>query len=133
MKKRLSTVYSRIKGGRMDKIVISGIKISTLIGVHPWEQRIPQNIYLDIALQTFAERAAQEDDLHEAIDYDQVVAHLLAYTKENHFKLIETLAERLANEVLSHFSTKWVQITLNKPGALKTAKNVAITIERTRP
>lgn len=125
-----SLISVGIKLAMVDKLVISDIKLTTLIGVHEWEQQCPQNLHLDLVFQTDAKRIAKEDNLVEAIDYDKVLQHIFAFTQKNHFQLIETLAEHLAQMILSHFPTQWVQITLHKPGALKQAKDVAITIER---
>lgn len=116
----------------MDKIVISDIKLNTIIGVYDWEKQTPQNIHLDIAMSTNAKKIAASDEFSLAIDYTAVIKHIFDYVETNHFQLIETLAEKLANEILQHFSTEWVQITLHKPGAVLHAKDVAITIERTK-
>ena len=114
----------------MDKLVISDIKLTTLIGIHPWEQQCPQNLRLDLALKTDAKRVAEQDNIAAAIDYDAVVKHIFAFIETHQCQLIETLAEHLAQEILKNFATSWVQITLHKPGALLNAKDVAITLER---
>jgi 7,8-dihydroneopterin aldolase/epimerase/oxygenase len=115
----------------MDKLAINGIKITTLIGIHPWEKKCPQNIYLDIALATNAKQVALQDSLEAALDYDKILQHILHFTSENHFHLIETLAEKLAQEIINHFPTEWIQLTIHKPGAVAIAKDISITIERT--
>lgn len=114
----------------MDKLVINNIKISTRIGCLPWEQQCTQNIRLDISLQTDAKSIAVHDDIAQAINYDEVVKHLQHFVSHSHFALIETLAQRCADEVLEHFPTHWVKIVLHKPGALLAASDVSITIER---
>jgi dihydroneopterin aldolase len=116
----------------MDKIEISDIKLNTLIGIYDWEQQTPQALLLDIALQTDAKKIAEADNIAHAIDYDKLVQHIFNFVETHHFQLIETLAEHIAQEILSHFPTPWVQLTLHKPGALTQAKDVAITIERSR-
>jgi dihydroneopterin aldolase len=114
----------------MDKLAITGIKLTTRIGILPWEKQCEQNLYCDITLQTDAKKIAKDDDIASAIDYDKVVQHLVQFVQAKACGLIETLAEQIATELLSHFHTPWVQITLRKPGALLQAKDVAITIER---
>lgn len=116
----------------MDKLVINDIKLTTLIGIHDWEQQCPQNLHLDIALQTDAKQIAELDNIQHAIDYDRVLTHIFNFADTHHFQLLETLAERLSHELLENFPTQWVQITLHKPGAIKQAKDVAIMIERTK-
>ena len=114
----------------MDKLTIRGIKLNTLIGIHDWEKLTTQDLLLDITFETNAKRIAEKDDIHQAIDYDKLLQHILNYVHNNHFLLIETLAEKMAEQVLEYFPTSWVQMTLHKPGALSQADDVAITIER---
>lgn len=116
----------------MDKLFINQLKVTTLIGVHAWEQLTPQNLLLDIAFEIDAKQVAQNDNFQEAIDYDQIIKHVLEFAEKNHFQLIETFVERLAQALLHHFPLPWIQLTLHKPGAVLQAKDVAITIERRR-
>jgi len=59
-------------------------------------------------------RAAQNDDLKDALDY----------------QAIASLAEKIAQLILSEFDTSWVRIKLDKGPAVKNVKNVGIVIER---
>lgn len=117
-------------GLAMDKIIITGLKFTTIIGTLDWEKQTPQNIYLDLVVGTDATKAAKYDALADALDYTVIVAHLNQYIQTHQPELIETLIENLAQEILAHFDTPWVQLTLHKPGAILQAKDVAITIER---
>ncbi len=114
----------------MDKLTISGLKFKTLIGTLDWEKLSPQHIYLDLTLATDAKKAALNDDIQDALDYTLIVEHLNHYIETHHFSLIETLAENIAHELLTHFNTTWLQLTLHKPGALLQAKDITLTIER---
>jgi len=116
----------------MDKLSITGLKFTTLIGTLDWEQHVPQTLHCDVAFQTDAATIAKSDDLNEAIDYEKMANLVQTFVENHHFQLIETLAEKLAQHVLLECDTKWVQITLHKPGALKQAKDVIITLERHR-
>ncbi len=116
----------------MDKIIITGLKFTTIIGTLDWEKLTPQNIYFDIELATDAKKPAMNDKLEHALDYTLIVAHLNNYIQNNHPELIETLIENVANEILMHFNTPWVKLTLHKPGAVLQAKDIAITIERSK-
>jgi len=114
----------------MDKITISGIKITTRIGIHPWEQHCPQTLLLTLCFQTNVKKIAEYDAIEDAIDYDRVVSRIFAFVAETHFQLIETFADRLAHTLLCDFPIPWLALTVHKPGVLKQAKDVSVTIER---
>ena len=49
---------------------------------------------------------------------------------ENRFQLIETVAEKSADILLNEFQVKWLRLSVKKPDALSTAKEVGVCIER---
>ncbi len=114
----------------MDKIYLSGLKCECTIGVWEWEKAISQTLILDIELATDVAKAAQNDDLNDALDYQAVAKRVQGYAKDNAFELIETLIEKLAAVILSEFDTNWVRIKLDKGQAVKGVKNIGVIIER---
>jgi 7,8-dihydroneopterin aldolase/epimerase/oxygenase len=68
----------------------------------------------------------------DTLDYKQVAKRVLAFIEGSEFKLVETLAERLALVVLADFGVEWVRVSLNKPGAIRSSRDVGVVIERTR-
>lgn len=114
----------------MDKIYLNGLKCECTIGVWAWEKAITQTLFLDIELATDVAKAAMNDDLNDALDYQAVTERVQTYTKESSFELIETLIERLAALILDEFETTWVRIKLDKGQAVKGVKNVGLIIER---
>jgi dihydroneopterin aldolase len=100
----------------MDIIYLHGLKCECTIGVWQWEKAITQTLILDIELAADAGKAAENDDLKDALDYQAITQSVQAYAKENAFELIETLA--------------WVRIKLDKGQAVKGVKNVGVIIER---
>ena len=116
----------------MDTIYLSGLKLECTIGVWPWEQAIKQTLKLDLELATDASKAAKDDDLGQALDYQKIAERMQSAAAETPTKLLETLAERLASIVLDEFDTSRVKLSLDKGQAVKGAKNVGIIIERSR-
>lgn len=114
----------------MDIIYLHGLKCECTIGVWEWEKAITQTLILDIELATNAAKAAEHDDLKDALDYQAVVERVQAFAKDNAFELIETLVERLALLILGEFDTPWLRIKLDKGQAVKGVKNVGVVIER---
>ena len=114
----------------MDIVYLKGLKCECTIGVWEWEKAIIQTLVLDIELATDTARAAENDDLKDALDYQAIAERIQAYAKDNTFELIETLVERLAALILAEFTTSWVRIKLDKGQAVKGVKNVGVIIER---
>lgn len=114
----------------MDIIYLHGLKCECTIGVWEWEKAITQTLTLDIDLASDIPKAAANDDLKDALDYQAVTKRVQSFAKDNTFELIETLVEKLAELILSEFNTGWVRIKLDKGQAVKGVKNVGVIIER---
>lgn len=115
-----------------DIVYLNGLQCECTIGVWEWEKAIAQTLTLDIELATDAGKAAANDDLTQAIDYQAVAERVVAYAQQHPFELIETLAHTLAELILSEFDTHWVKIKLDKGSAVKGVKHVGIIVERTK-
>ncbi len=113
-----------------DIVYITGLKTETVIGVYDWERDIRQTVVLDIEKAVNAETAGATDDVVDALDYAAVSERVLEYVHASHYKLIETLAERVAELVMNEFGVPWLQLRLSKPGAVKAADDVGVVIER---
>jgi dihydroneopterin aldolase len=75
-------------------------------------------------------RAAASDAIEDTLDYKAVCKRLIEFVEASEFQLVETLAERCAEIVLQEFQVPWLRLTLNKIGALSTARDVGVIIER---
>lgn len=116
----------------MDIISIRDLKIQTQIGVHDWEQKIKQPLSFDIDLYFKTNQASQTDDINDAIDYATLSQKVMEYTQASSFALLETLAQKLCDLMLSEFPVETVKLTVKKPHAVPEAKIVALTIERNK-
>lgn len=114
----------------MDKVFIKGLKADAVIGVYDWEREIRQSLLLDLELGTDMKPAAETDDLVHTLDYASISNRLIEFIQMSEFKLIETLAERLASLLMEEFSIPWLTLRLYKPGAVAEADTVGVAIER---
>jgi dihydroneopterin aldolase len=78
------------------------------------------------------ERAARNDDVVDTVNYKSMAKRTIAFVEAAEFKLVETLAHRLAMLLLAEFDVAWVKLTVNKPGAIRGSRDVGITLERHR-
>jgi len=114
----------------MDKVCISGLQIDTVIGVFEWERKVRQSVYLDVQMAWDIKAAAGSDDLSLTLDYQAVANRLTEFVSESEFQLIETMAEKSAELLMSEFKIPWLKMTVSKPTALERVKNVSVIIER---
>ena len=114
----------------MDKIYITGIAVDAIVGIWDWERQIPQTVVVDLQMAADIARAAQTDRIEDTLDYKAVAKRVRAVVVESQCQLVETLAERIAQTVRDEFDVPWIQVTINKPGALRGAKDVGVVIER---
>ena len=113
----------------MDNLTITGLQISTRVGVYPWEQHILQPLLLDISLPL--DTQACHDQLDNTVDYAKLTQAITQLLESKSFQLIETVAEETAQLIHQAYpQVPTVKITVSKPKALKNAHNVGITIER---
>ena len=115
-----------------DRIFLRGLTAQCIIGFIEWERRVKQTVVVDLELPVDCRRASASDDVADTVDYKKVAKRVLAYIEASEFKLVETLAHRLALLLLEEFDMEWVRISLNKPGAIRNSRDVGVFIERRR-
>lgn len=116
----------------MDIVFLHGLHIETVIGVYDWERHIHQTVILDLDLGCNVTTAATSDRIEDAIDYKAVAKRLTQFVTDSSFNLVETLAERCAELLLKEFGVPWLRLKVNKQGAVSTARDVGVVIERSQ-
>jgi dihydroneopterin aldolase len=100
-----------------DKIIMEGMEFYGYHGVLPGEQEIGQRFLVDMELTTYLEHPARLDDLSETVDYADAYGLVERIVTDERFNLIEALAERIAQAVLSRYSVEEVMVRVKKPHA----------------
>lgn len=93
-----------------DRVYIRDLRIDTFIGIYDWEQRIRQTISIDLEMAADIAAAAQQDDISATPDYAAISQRLIEHVENQHFQLIETLAEQLAGLLLEEFELDWLRL-----------------------
>ena len=114
----------------MDTIFLTKLKVDATIGVFEWERQIRQKLCVDLEMATDAAKAAQKDQLDDALDYKRIAKYIQDFVAKSEYQLIETLAEELAKTLMQEFNIKWLRLHLNKVGAIRGAEGVGVSIER---
>lgn len=102
----------------MDEIRIDNLEIYAGHGVFQEEKETGQPFFVNLVLYTDTRRAGKEDVLTASTHYGEV-AHLVNHFLKNHtFRLIETAAEQVAEQVLLQFPLiREVALEIRKPRA----------------
>jgi 7,8-dihydroneopterin aldolase/epimerase/oxygenase len=116
----------------MDKIFIHALKTEAIIGIFDWERQVKQTVLVDIEISVDVTKAALSDSIDDTLNYKRIAKHVLAFVEASKFHLVETLAEHIAMLILEDFGIAWVRIALSKPGAIRSSRDVGVTIERGR-
>jgi 7,8-dihydroneopterin aldolase/epimerase/oxygenase len=116
----------------VDTIFLRGLTVECIIGFIDWERRVKQTVVIDLEVPVDCRNAAIRDEVEDTLDYKKVTKRVIAFVEASEFKLVETLAHRLALLVLEEFGVPWIRLSVNKPGAISGSKDVGVTIERTR-
>jgi dihydroneopterin aldolase len=115
-----------------DRIFLRGLTAECVIGFIDWERRVKQTVVIDLELPVDCRHAALTDEVADTVDYKKVAKRILAFIEASEFKLVETLAQRLALLILEEFSLEWIRLSINKPGAIRSSRDVGVAIERSR-
>jgi len=102
----------------MDEIKIEGLEIYAGHGVFEEENRNGQPFFVNAVLYTDTRSAGLNDDLALSTHYGEVSHLIHSFLRKNTFKLIETAAERTAQQVLLNFPLiQAVDLEIRKPEA----------------
>ena len=112
-----------------DTILIEDLDVECLIGIFDWEREVPQTVRISLALPANA-RAGQTDRIEDAVDYKKIAKAVASLVADSRFQLLETLAESIARMILNDFKLAWVELRIDKPGALRGARLVGLKIRR---
>ena len=115
-----------------DRIFLRGLQVECIIGFIEWERRIKQTVVIDVELPVDCARAAETDEVANTVDYKKVAKRIIAFVEASEFKLVESLAHKIAMTVLEEFDLAWVKLSVNKPGAIRGSRDVGVSIQRTR-
>ena len=102
----------------LDQIVIENLETYGYHGVFAKENKDGQTFIFNVVLYTDASKAAKEDNLELSTDYGEVSHFINNWMEENVCKLIETVAETLAKEILKRFPrVEAIDLEVKKPEA----------------
>ncbi len=119
----------------VDEITLTGLRVFGRHGVFEHERRVGQHFVIDTTLYVSTAAAAASDDVADTVHYGEAAERIAAIVGGEPVNLIETLAGRIADALLTYEGVRMVAVTVHKPDApidLEFA-DVAVTIRRAHP
>jgi dihydroneopterin aldolase len=117
----------------LDAVFIRQLRLQAWIGLYRHEKIAPQTIEIDLEIALPADTAVfRTGKVADTIDYGVVVERIRALVAKERFGLVESLAERIADALLGEFGSPRVKVSIAKLGVLRDAKQVGVSIERSR-
>jgi 7,8-dihydroneopterin aldolase/epimerase/oxygenase len=118
-----------------DRIVLHGLRVRGHHGVFERERREGQDFLVDLVVWLDLAAAAASDDLADTLHYGELAERVAAIVAGPPVNLIEVVAGRVADEVLTDARVQAVEVTVHKPQAPipQDFADVAVVVHRTRP
>ena len=98
-------------------IRLKNIQVYAYHGVYDYEREHGTRFEIDVELNAALDTAVKSDVLADTIDYVIVQKEVTAITTSNRYRLVETLADRIAGALLAKFPVREVIVRVRKPGA----------------
>jgi len=114
----------------MDRIFVTDLRVDAIVGIWDWERAMTQSVSIDLEMAWDIRPAAENDDISKTLDYRTVSKCVTAFVQESRFKLIETMAEQIADLIRQEFNVTWLTVSIHKPSAVRGARDVGVRIER---
>jgi 7,8-dihydroneopterin aldolase/epimerase/oxygenase len=117
-----------------DRITLTGLRVRGRHGVFEHERRDGQDFLVDATVWLDLTRAAASDDLNDTMHYGELAEMAAAIIAGPPCNLIESVAGKIADQVISDARVQAVEITVHKPSAPipLTFADVSVTVRRSR-
>jgi dihydroneopterin aldolase len=116
----------------MDKVIIQGLTLYSLIGVYDFERHAKQRVVADLVLYTDLQSAAVSDDVTDTLDYGKIAERLAQIAEQSSFKLLEALGKAMIDTIFAEFPVNKLELKLTKPDILDNADSVGVSFSRER-
>lgn len=126
---------STLPGDRshLDQIHVIDLEVDGILGIKPDERINKQTLRVNVTMWADTRAAARSDDIADAVNYRTVTKAIIAHIEEGEPMLVERLIQEIADICFAtDHRIEHVRVRLEKPGALRHAASVGITIDRSR-
>ncbi|HTW71114.1 MAG TPA: dihydroneopterin aldolase [Acetobacteraceae bacterium] len=118
-------------------VFLRDLVLAASIGVYPHEETAKQRVRINVDLgveddgaRALSRARVGRDELSRVVDYEKVVAAVRAIVAAGHVRLVETLAERIAEACLADPRVHLARVRVEKLDIFADATSAGVEIER---
>jgi len=115
-----------------DRIHVRDLLLRGIVGIKPDERANPQDILINLALTADLRPAGESDRIEDAVNYRTITKEIIALVEGSRFLTVEKLATEIARLIVTGHPVNEAEVTVEKPGALRFARSVGVTVRRRR-
>lgn len=117
----------------MDQVFIRDLLLRGIVGINDDERVNRQDVLINVVMWADTSAAAKSDDIADAVNYRTVAKRIISHVEQGDPMLVERLVQEIADICFdTDERVAEVEVTVEKPGALRFAESVGVTIHRTR-
>ena len=128
---------SGLSGPNRRHVFMRDLVLSASIGIYPHEHRDRQRVRInvDLAVDDDTARAGLMvgvDELNRVVNYEKIVASVRTIVGTGHTRLVETMAERIAEACLTDARVLIARVRVEKLDIFADAVSAGVEVERRR-
>ncbi len=116
-----------------DRVMIRNLMVRGILGINDEERKNRQDILVNITMEADTRAAAASDNIADAVNYRSVAKAVIAHIEAGAPQLVERLAAEIAQICFDGDERiRAAEVTVEKPGAVRFAESVGVSIHRKR-
>ena len=113
-----------------EMILINDLNLNAIFGFYDYEKIKEQELVFNLKLYIKSGNH-QDKKLDQIVDYDMII-YIIKNILKNKINFLETLAEKIIDEIFSNRRIFKIYLKIEKPQAIKECKSVGYEIIKTR-
>ncbi len=113
-------------------IRIKNLRLRTFIGINEDEIKNKQDIVVNVKINYCADKAANSDNMDDALNYRTITKKIIALVETNRFGLLEKLTSDILDVASEHDWVTSAEVEVDKPHALRFADSVSLCLRCTK-
>jgi FolB domain-containing protein len=113
-----------------DKIILNNLRLACKVGATSQERKNPQGVIANIELGLDLSKAGEKDKISYTINYQKVIESISSYVTNEEFKLVEALAQHIANKLLIDYPDLQKVLVRLMKAKYSAEPSISVEIER---